>query len=479
MWKMMRENIQSMGKSKRSIYGLICLTSLLFVISMAYFMMENTIDKQSVQRTDSHLLTVKWESTGKGKAQEKMQDFYDYMVKYEKETSIFAETTGMLNIHYQGFPQFSQYICRMSGFSVISNTKISEKDLVCGKIPANRNEIVIDKWLLKRCRKDNPAIGELYSKDEEFLNVKVSVLTGGDELTIVGISDTKEPAVYAGDSVIYSMSSSGNQVMTDRELRELSVTNYEQVSLEENEVLVRRSLLEKGGMESSEGETEQDWILSQLEEKCGEECTISGYFDEDLGVDYIVSEKMLKKMIQRQILQSHQCQIYVSQTETARKDFLKEAEKYRSYFTVTIIRTGKEQLKQYQEEHRGMIQMWYFIVIPIGFLSLFIIYLAVKSNVMQRREELEVYALLNIPNKSIMKVYKLEMFWMTACICIPVIVTVSFLIKFVAAIPSLNIYLYFPWWLVMLMILVQIFVNMEIGKWSVQSCYRKMKNKQL
>jgi hypothetical protein len=275
------------------------------------------------------------------------------------------------------------------------------------------------------------------------------------------------------------MSSSGNQVMTDRELRELSVINYEQVSLEEKEVLVRRSLLEKGGMESSEGETEQDWILSQLEEKCGEECTISGYFDEDLGVDYIVSEKMLKKMIQRQILQSHQCQIYVSQTETARKDFLKEAEKYRSYFTVTIIRTGKEQLKQYQEEHRGMIQMWYFIVIPIGFLSLFIIYLAVKSNVMQRREELEVYALLNIPNKSIMKVYKLEMFWMTACICIPVIVTVSFLIKFVAAIPSLNIYLYFPWWLVMLMILVQIFVNMEIGKWSVQSCYRKMKNKQL
>jgi hypothetical protein len=51
---------------------------------------------------------------------------------------------------------------------------------------------------------------------------------------------------------------------------------------------------------------------------------------------------------------------------------------------------------------------------------------------------------------------------------VPVVGLSSLLLKIVAATPSFDLYLYFPWWLVAGVIVMQMMVNMEVAGWAVK-----------
>jgi ABC-type antimicrobial peptide transport system permease subunit len=240
------------------------------------------------------------------------------------------------------------------------------------------------------------------------------------------------------------------------------------VTLGEKEVLAAASLLEKGETASEEDTTANDWVLEQLSDISGTDCNLSGFFEEDLGVDYIVSEKMLQNMVKHQVLESAGCQVYVTNPKTAAKEFQKEAEKYRSQVSVSVVQTGKEQLIEYRQKHGTMLQGGKIIVVLVGGLSIVMLYLAMKSHVMQKREEITAYLLVGISFKNIIRLYRFEMFWMSLRVCVPVVGLSSLLLKIVAATPSFDLYLYFPWWLVAGVIVMQMMVNMEVAGWAVK-----------
>ena len=52
---------------------------------------------------------------------------------------------------------------------MISVKEISTADIQYGRMPKNRNEIVVDRWLLKRARQDNNILRELFLDDKQFL----------------------------------------------------------------------------------------------------------------------------------------------------------------------------------------------------------------------------------------------------------------------------------------------------------------------
>jgi hypothetical protein len=96
------------------------------------------------------------------------------------------------------------------------------------------------------------------------------------------------------------------------------------------------------------------------------------------------------------------------------------------------------------------------------------LYLAMKSHVLQKREEITAYLLVGISFKNIIRLYRFEMFWMSLRVCVPVVGLSSLLLKIVAATPSFDLYLYFPWWLVAGVIVIQMMVNMEVAGWAVK-----------
>jgi uncharacterized membrane protein len=67
----------------------------------------------------------------------------------------------------------------------------------------------------------------------------------------------------------------------------------------------------------------------------------------------------------------------------------------------------------------------------------------------------------------------LEMALITAYACIPAVLITSGIIKFITSIPSLQIYLLFPWWLALLLIVALFVVNMLISVLPVNSILRQ------
>lgn len=166
----------------------------------------------------------------------------------------------------------------------------------------------------------------------------------------------------------------------------------------------------------------------------------------------------------RYVLDAKQFQVYTDDVEGTIKYFKKHGEDYRKYFKVKAQSNAQLQIDKYLEEQKESgLNAGYIVTIAVAVLSLIMIYFTIKSNAMARSEELTVYRLIGIAPGSILKAYMLEMMMMTAYTCIPAILITSGVIKFISSIPSLQIYLLFPWWMAALLIVAMFVVNMIVS----------------
>ena len=164
------------------------------------------------------------------------------------------------------------------------------------------------------------------------------------------------------------------------------------------------------------------------------------------------------------VVSAKQFQVYTDDVEGTVAYFKKKGKDYKDYFKVRAQSNAQLQIEEYQKEQKESgLNAGYIVTIAVAVLSLIMIYFTIKSNAMARSEELTVYRLIGISPGSILKAYMLEMVMMTAYTCIPAILLTSGVIKFITSIPSLEIYLLFPWWMAVLLILAMFIVNIIVS----------------
>lgn len=442
--QMVQMNLEYFGRKRIVLNIVLGIATLLLMSTVTDLLQQNSINREAVQRIDSHMVTLKVEPQNRNNSTvfvNQANDFYATVLFAKGYTDISIDTNAVLNILYEGYPQLEGSLCKLDGFSVVSNRNISEENLECGRMPEKRDEIVIDRWLLERCRNKENMLRELIQRDESVLDVKASLTTGGAKYTIVGVSKMDEPTVYVSDSAMMGFNYDGAQVMTTEELRLLGLEQYEKVSLSGRQFLVSEKLLE-----AQEGERPGEELLAKINHDFGGNCKIKGYFSEDLGVDYVVSEQMLQEMIRGYVIKARHCRFYVEDPEAAVLDIQRNLDQAGSELKISVVNSSKEQLKAYQTENQSTIRISHAVTMAMLLMCLLMIYFTVRSNVLGRWEELTVYRLQGIRLRDIMKVYALEMVWISFCVCCPVILICWGIISYVAAIPSLEIYLYFPLW---------------------------------
>ena len=208
-----------------------------------------------------------------------------------------------------------------------------------------------------------------------------------------------------------------------------------------------------------------EMITDQAEETLNlDKCKIVGKCPLDSGAEYVLPKERCEEIRMRYVLDAKQFQVYTDDVEGTIKYFKKHGEDYRKYFKVKAQSNAQLQIDKYLEEQKESgLNAGYIVTIAVAVLSLIMIYFTIKSNAMARSEELTVYRLIGIAPGSILKAYMLEMMMMTAYTCIPAILITSGVIKFISSIPSLQIYLLFPWWMAALLIVAMFVVNMIVS----------------
>ena len=421
---------------------LLLFTVITFLIFTDY-RSRDSLNKLALQTTDSHLVTFDF---SQGFTRSGIEIFYDQYVIAEGYSDIAPALNDTMNLQYDGYLQLSGHLCKVQDFSMISVKEISTADIQYGRMPKNRNEIVVDRWLLKRARQDNNILRELFQDDKQFLGQKVSFVTG-NPVTIVGIGSRDEPSVYGSDTLRLSMAYELPSVITAEEISALYPKKYKDLYLNDNEVLVSERILAQ--TEGASDKEKKETILKTLKDLTNVECYTAGTFSEE-GYDYIIPESLCYDMIREKAIQDHKCYVYAQSPQKMIAQIRKDMERGKDNFPVVMQQTTQEQFQKALEEKHSMLQMDYEYLIAFVAVVFVVILVLIWFQILSQRKEMIVSRFVGIRRSVLWRMKMLYAIRNTGFVCLPVVMICWIVVQIMSSIPSLNYYVDMAWWVALL-----------------------------
>lgn len=421
---------------------LLLFTVITFLIFTDY-RSRDSLNKLALQTTDSHLVTFDF---SQGFTRSGIEIFYDQYMIAEGYSDIAPALNDTMNLQYDGYLQLSGHLCKVQDFSMISVKEISTADIQYGRMPKNRNEIVVDRWLLKRARQDNNILRELFQDDKQFLGQKVSFVTG-NPVTIVGIGSRDEPSVYGSDTLRLSMAYELPSVITAEEISALYPKKYKDLYLNDNEVLVSERILAQ--TEGASDKEKKETILKTLKDLTNVECYTAGTFSEE-GYDYIIPESLCYDMIREKAIQDHKCYAYAQSPQKMIAQIRKDMERGKDNFPVVMQQTTQEQFQKALEEKHSMLQMDYEYLIAFVAVVFVVILVLIWFQILSQRKETVVSRFVGIRRSVLWRMKMLYAIRNTGFVCLPVVMICWIVVQIMSSIPSLNYYVDMAWWVALL-----------------------------
>ena len=421
---------------------LLLFTVITFLIFTDY-RSRDSLNKLALQTTDSHLVTFDF---SQGFTRSGIEIFYDQYMIAEGYSDIAPALNDTMNLQYDGYLQLSGHLCKVQDFSMISVKEISTADIQYGRMPKNRNEIVVDRWLLKRARQDNNILRELFQDDKQFLGQKVSFVTG-NPVTIVGIGSRDEPSVYGSDTLRLSMAYELPSVITAEEISALYPKKYKDLYLNDNEVLVSERILAQ--TEGANDKEKKETILKTLKDLTNVECYIAGTFSEE-GYDYIIPESLCYDMIREKAIQDQKCYAYAESPQKMIAQLRKDMERGKDNFPVVMQQTTQEQFQKALEEKHSMLQMDYEYLIAFVAVVFVVILVLIWFQILSQRKETVVSRFVGIRRSVLWRMKMLYALRNTGFVCLPVVMIYWIVVQIMSSIPSLNYYVDMAWWVALL-----------------------------
>ena len=154
----------------------------------------------------------------------------DYL-EYEADPSVKYALPGPgrinMTMKYDEYWQTSQNSATFSG-SLSSVEDLANNDLICGKLPEDKYEIVVDELVLKRLQDNGGDIIQAGYKTPEELLGRHLTLKNLPAFTIVGITRRESPCIYAAESMMIDMlACSGTEMDSGEDMDFYMAENYD------------------------------------------------------------------------------------------------------------------------------------------------------------------------------------------------------------------------------------------------------------
>lgn len=453
-------NIRMLAKKQAFLMIVMIAAAIMLSITLARFVNVISFNKDDVVKTDSHYISGAFRNLSIFSTDEKLQilEFaWDKIDNCEYGEAFWVPDTS-LYLAGEGYLQFSNLMQRIQGFSYVDIKHLDSKDLVMGRMPEKRTEIVVDMKVINQLMKSNGIVSAGYASETDYLGAKLKTAISKTELTITGICDSNEPTVYVGQTVLFDFASSGYKVATISEMKKDSEGRFDNVELAEDEIMIREGIAELSGDTLTLGD---DKVHAYK---------VVGYIPDDYAYDYVISDNCVERIRDLMIYKDRKFYMYCDNTEAAREYFESLSSKK---FSIELETPVDKEIEAYKKNSTVKVDIGYLITIVIVIISLIMMYFSVKTGVLSRSEELTVYRLIGITKGCIMKTYALEMLIKTAMTSLPAILICSLVIKVIAGIPSLQIDMLLPWYYVAGLIVVVFVINALISILPVRNVLSK------
>jgi putative ABC transport system permease protein len=459
IYKLAQENVRMLGKKQIFMIVSFLITSILLVMAVADYMTLSAIDKKAIVTEDSHYINVMARRNSSASNEEYFEGFneiYQSISKSNIAEDIYIDLNTKLSFTYEGFAQIKKLDYSMLDFSYVTLEHLKKEDLILGRMPEHRNEIVIDRWLIDVFEDSNSVLKKLMPDMEDFLDLKLRSDIMGQTLTIVGICDVEEPTVFIDKYAGISIASWADPIASLEQLQAEYPDQFRNITLASNEVLVSeatKNYMEAKGM---------DVFVA----KNGAQYKVIGTFPDEFKASYVIEDKNYRDVMDRYIQDNRRFMIYSDQESQPKimDYFTNNLGGFNTTYVKLIVSdTYRQQMKKYQAERALKLNSRLVVTITIFGLSLFMLYFTMKSNVIKRAQELTVYRLMGITKRSILSAYALEIIMVTSYTVLPIVLVFSTIIKFIAGIPSFEANIVYPWLAVYLLLAFIYGANLIVG----------------
>lgn len=454
-YRLARSNVSLLGKKQIFMILTLIITTVLLVIGLVDYMTAASINKRSFVTDDSHYLFINAKRNSSASNTQYYESFnqayYDFLEKGITK-DIYIDLNARLSFSFSSFGQIRRKSNTLPEASYVTLEHLKPEELVIGRMPEKRNEIVIDRWLAETFL-ENDILKNMMSV-EDFVGLQVGSDFNGEDLIIVGVCDTDEPTIYLDKYVGISMASWADSIASLDQLRVEYPDQYEDLTLAADEVMVSENIF-------------ADMVgnnISTYTAKNGISYKVAGTYPDEFGVSYIINDAYYEDLLNSYICINRKFKVYGEEKDAVINYFAQDAGNYDySYVLMMVNDSYQEQMADLQAIRAVKLDARFIGTIVLFLLSMFILYFTMKSNALKRIHELTVYRLLGITKQSIIGAFILEVIIITNYTVLPVVLILSSIIKFIAVIPSLQMYIVYPWVTVVALLAFLYTVNIAVG----------------
>ncbi len=285
---------------------------------------------------------------------------------------------------------------RLQNFSYAPLQLLDEGTLIQGRMPERPDEVVIDKWVLEALLGDDGMAPNGTRDISYFLNKQIKYSTLKVSPTIVGICDSGEPALYMGMDLFVCLGTSGTEVISLSNFKKWYPGEFDDVVLAQDECIV---------LPHNAGETywEDDTFttISGLRFNIVRTCDKTDHYAKIVVADGILEELMLN-------MSRREFSVYATDKEAVKTHLEQVGEKIGEDLRVNVVDDYSDKVAAYAQASRQQADGRVIIVATVMVLSMVMLYLLRRSDVLERIGMLSVYRLLGIPGRKAVMIFMIE-----------------------------------------------------------------------
>ena len=432
-------------------------------------------DEKFITRNKNYLTVMEDDIKVKDYLKYEKLDFVDYIIP--------GDTQVQFEVKYDDFYQtehaFSMFSASLTNIDIIDKT-----NLILGKMPKNKYEVVIDKKVLENIinASFNNAREAGINKIKDYLNREIStdtLMMGQNKikmkkLKIVGICDCGTPSIYMNKNIFMNVLAnsqegdpySGGIVMSDSETNDYLSHKIYDVELAKGKIELTEGRMPKNDYEIIVNEmNEYDMELYETikDEINGNELKVVGYYDSKENInDFFTTNNTIKYKV---IQDSKNLTIY-PKDKAKTINYFNEKSKY-------IEDTYNKDRERYIASNKDAITASIVLASIILAVSLIEMFLMMRSSFLSRVKEVGILRAIGLKKIDIYKMFLGEIIAMTTVTAIPGLLIMVNILKGLQMVPYYQDKFMLNFEVIGISILIIVIFNIIVGLLPVFNVIRK------
>ena len=398
----------------------------------------------------------------------------DYL-EYEKNENVDYLIPGNSHVSFifplKDYYQTMEFQASLAG-SLSSTEMINKEDIIIGRMPTSKNEIVIDLMNYDQMMKDKN-IKQIGINTPEKLIGRKALITNMEDFTIVGIVDLESPSIYVDNSNFINIltSQNSNYYYTDRNIYMDSSQSSSNVEIFNYELFKEDIIIKKGKEPINDYEiivSEENSFMYPLNKNIDEKINdtklkVVGYYSSNDNMNYIYTNN---NTVKYKIIENNQnITVYPKDKEAALAYFREK--------NLNINDTFELSKKEYMENARSSINSTIIVSSIVIAISLIEIFLMIRASFLSRIKEIGIYRAIGVKKSDIYKMFASEIGAITIIACFTGTAFMAYILKNLSEIVYFkNIFLINPL-VIILGVLTSIVFNLLVGLIPVYNVLRK------